>query len=139
MGTIAKLRLQRQLLLELFQEIDDDRSGTIEEHEWDEKVMGNEGMIESLTAAAEVEKRDMIDAFNAVASSGSNGQGKKQIDYGELVDYITHDSRVNADKRSVLKMRQQLEFLTQENEDTIKQIEQLTSRVDRMTRLSQGG
>merc|ERR1719356_1197896 len=99
-AAIAKLRQQRQLLLELFQEIDDDRSGTIEEHEWEEKVVNNEGMIESLTAAAEVEKRDMIDAFNAVASAGSNGGGKKQIDYEELVDY-TKDSRVNADKRSV--------------------------------------
>merc|ERR1712032_1765521 len=121
-----------KLLLQLFKDVDVDGSGTIEENEWKSRVEGDARMLETLCAAAEIEKRDMIDAFNAV--SGSDPQvGRKAVIYEELVTYLVKDSRIPADKRSVLKMRSQLECLEESHTNTSHQICTLDQKLDKLT------
>merc|ERR1712032_1721384 len=121
-----------KLLLQLFKEVDVDGSGTIEENEWKSRVEGDARMLETLCAAAEIEKRDMVDAFNAV--SGSDPQvRRKAVIYEELVTYLVKDSRIPADKRSVLKMRSQLECLEESHTHTGHQINTLDQKLDRLT------
>merc|ERR1712032_80905 len=121
-----------KLLLQLFKEVDVDGSGTIEENEWKSRVEGDARMPETLCAAAEIEKRDMVDAFNAV--SGSDPQvHRKAVIYEELVTYLVKDSRIPADKRSVLKMRSQLECLEESHTRTSHQINTLDQKLDRLT------
>merc|ERR1712083_253917 len=121
-----------KLLLQLFKDVDVDGSGTIEENEWKSRVEGDARMLETLCAAAEIEKRDMIDAFNAV--SGSDPQvHRKAVIYEELVTYLVKDSRVPADKRSVLKMRSQLECLEESHTHTSNQINTLDQKLERLT------
>lgn len=122
-----RLLQTRSALAKLFEEIDDDNSGTIEESEWRERVMEDRTMIESLQAVTHMGKNELKDAFEAVATSNMQGSStRKNINFEEFVQYLVKDAHVPADRRSVLKIRQQLELLERDHLSTRTKIEFLS-------------
>lgn len=125
-------------LKKIFEEIDNDGSGHIDETEWEEKVLKDRTMLESLEAVTAMSQRDLSDAFEAVATYGDmNSEDKhhrKTIDFQEFVQYLVKDARIPADRRSVLKIRQQLQILEQDHMKTRTKIEDLSTQFTELGR-----
>ncbi|CAK0895147.1 unnamed protein product [Prorocentrum cordatum] len=129
----AEVELSREKLAELFGKIDADGNGSIDEIEWEKRVMGDGQMVDALCAAvSSLGREELKDAFNAVqsASRGETAeQTRRQITLEDFVQYLVKDCRVKADKRSILKIRQQLVSMEHGSSETRKLLDGMCSQL----------
>lgn len=100
--------------------------------------MGDDEMVDALCAAVtSLGKEELKDAFEAVQSASHNETAestRRQITFDEFVQYLVKDSQVKADKRSILKIRQQLTVMEDERLETRKLIDGISSQLAELSR-----